>query len=55
MDTLQTERAKRTYTSPTLEEVGPVARLTMGNGGSSMDGNMTFTQRGIGNDGGGPH
>lgn len=40
----------RKYMAPTLEELGLVARLTMGNGGSSLDGNCTYTQLGFGND-----
>ena len=40
----------RPYSAPQIEELGAVARLTMGNGGSSLDGTCTFTQRGMGND-----
>ena len=50
-------RSPRAYAAPVIEELGLVTRLTMGNGGSSLDGNCTFTQRGRGNDGqpdGGP-
>ena len=42
--------APRPYAAPQIEELGAVARLTMGNGGSSLDGNCTYTQLGGGND-----
>ena len=48
-------QARRTYRTPEVTDLGLVSRLTMGNGGSSLDGNCTFTQRGQGNDGTGPH
>ena len=47
MDTLDATR--QSYAAPTLSDLGSVARLTMGNNGSSLDGNCTFTQRGFGN------
>lgn len=47
MNTLNT--AVRPYSAPQIEELGAVARLTMGNGGSSLDGNCTMTQLGFGN------
>ena len=41
---------KLTYMPPTLELLGTVSRLTMGNNGSSLDGLGTMTQFGPGND-----
>ena len=38
------------YNRPEVEDLGRVSRLTMGNNGSSLDGNCTMTQHGIGND-----
>lgn len=37
------------YSKPTLEELGRLAELTMGQNGSTLDGNRTFTQTGGGN------
>lgn len=42
--------ARRAYTTPTLQLLGDVERVTMGMGGSSCDGNQTQTQLGGGND-----
>ena len=44
-------QAPRPYVAPTLEVIGDVERITMGNNGSSIDGNGSLTQRGQGNDG----
>jgi len=41
--------ARARYSAPSLEVIGLVSRLTMGSGGSSLDGNCTMTQRGGGN------
>lgn len=47
-------QGKQPYTSPTLTNYGTLSQLTLGTGGSSIDGGGTFTQRGGGNDGGVP-
>lgn len=46
--------APRPYQSPAIEPLGLVSRLTMGSGGSSLDGQGTFNQRGRGNNTGDP-
>ena len=51
----QREAGKKHYTKPTLTSLGSIQTLTLGSGGSSMDGNYTTTQRGKGNDGTNPH
>ena len=38
------------YTTPQFAELGSLAALTLGHGGSSMDGQCADTQRGGGND-----
>ena len=38
------------YQTPELNELGSIAELTNGQGGSSIDGNGSFTQTGGGND-----
>lgn len=38
------------YSKPEFEELGSIFELTNGNGGSSLDGNQSFTQTGGGND-----
>ncbi len=38
------------YEEPTIRELGRLTELTLGQGGSSLDGQRTFTQRGGGND-----
>lgn len=43
------------YSRATLTSLGSFSLLTLGNGGSSLDGNFTNVQRGQGNDGTGPH
>lgn len=52
-DILKDER--KSYTKPVFSLLGSVATITLGNGGSSIDGNMSDTQTGGGNDGRGPH
>ena len=42
------------YTKPELTELGSLADLTLGNGGSSFDGTGLVDQRGTGNNGNGP-
>ena len=49
------DAGKKHYTKPTLTPLGSIHTLTLGSGGSSMDGNFTTTQRGKGNDGTNPH
>lgn len=44
------ERAKKHYSKPTLSPLGSVSSLTLGHGGSTIDGNHTYSQRGRGND-----
>lgn len=46
--------AKATYFTPMLRRYGSISELTLGNNGSSIDGNNTMTQSGGGNDGSGP-
>lgn len=43
------------YSRAELTSLGSFATLTLGSGGSSMDGNIPSDQRGKGNDGTGPH
>ena len=43
------------YSRAKLTSLGSFATLTLGNGGSSLDGNYENDQRGKGNDGTGPH
>ena len=47
---LPSQTSGRTYQTPRLVDFGRVERLTMGHGGSSLDGNCTMTQLGGGND-----
>lgn len=49
------ESVKKHYTKPMLKQLGSVHTLTLGSGGSSIDGNHSNTQTGKGNDGTGPH
>lgn len=42
-----------TYEKPQITELGTLSQLTLGTGGTSIDGN-NCTQRGGGNDGTGP-
>jgi len=42
---------KLPYTSPNLRVFGSVASLTLGSGGTSIDGDLSRTQKGKGNDG----
>ena len=42
------------YETPELIELGRLSELTLGNGGTSCDGDATRTQRGGGNDSTGP-
>ena len=46
--------SSRIYEAPRLKDFGRVSRLTMGNGGSSIDGGCSYTQRGGGNNETGP-
>lgn len=46
---------KKKYTKPTLSQLGSISTLTLGQGGSSMDGTGSYTQKGGGNDDTGPH
>lgn len=50
---VKTERKK--YENPLVVDYGRVDRLTMGAGGSSLDGTCLYDQRGKGNDGTGPN
>lgn len=49
------EAEKKHYTKPILKHLGSIQTLTLGSGGSSIDGNHSNTQTGKGNDGTGPH
>ena len=44
------ERAPLQYSVPSLIELGSLTELTLGNGGSSLDGTGLNTQTGGGND-----
>ena len=44
-----------TYEEPRLYQLGQVSNLTLGAGGSSLDGDYNIDQRGKGNDNTGPH
>lgn len=48
-------KKKTKYSKPRLSPLGSISTLTLGHGGSSMDGTGTHTQRGGGNDGRQPH
>lgn len=50
----QKEAGKKQYTKPKLTSLGSIQTLTLGSGGSSLDGNCSNTQLGGGNDGRGP-
>lgn len=43
------------YRTPELTKLGSLTELTLGHGGSSLDGSCLTTQRGKGNDGTNPH
>lgn len=43
------------YEAPRLYQLGQVSNVTLGHGGSSMDGNHKINQLGGGNDNTGPH
>ena len=47
-DSIDTER--KHYSAPKILLLGSVSSLTLGNGGSTIDGTYTFTQTGGGND-----
>lgn len=51
-NTMQAPRYR--YSAPRLTPYGRVARLTMGNNGSSWDGTHSYTQHGKGNNSFGP-
>ena len=44
------EEGKMGYEEPEIRELGRLSELTLGQNGSSLDGNRTFTQTGGGND-----
>lgn len=41
---------RKSYTKPVFSLLGSVATITLGNGGTSIDGTGTRTQQGKGND-----
>lgn len=49
MDLQATPTLTRAYAAPKLLILGSVERMTMGNNGSSLDGQGTFDQLGMGN------